>query len=69
MFASDSPQNGLPDGMQELYEALWDDLYEALKKRGQAIAGIWISDVAHQGASGLLNEDKLGNDRKSRNSH
>ncbi|KAK4694776.1 hypothetical protein P7C71_g2854, partial [Lecanoromycetidae sp. Uapishka_2] len=48
---------------KELYEALWDDLYEALKERGESIAGIWISDVAHQGLSGVLNEDKIGNDR------
>ena len=39
-------------------------MYEALKQQGQAIAGIWIADVAHQGLSGVLNEEKLGNDRK-----
>lgn len=39
-------------------------MYEALKQQGQAIAGIWIADVAHQGMSGVLNENKLGNDRK-----
>lgn len=25
-----------------------------------------MADVAHQGESGVLNEDKLGNDRESR---
>lgn len=51
--------NGFP---KELYEPLWDDLSRALKKQGQAIRGIWIADVAQQGMSGILNEDKLGND-------
>lgn len=53
--------NGFP---KELYEPLWDDLYLSLKKRGQPIRSIWIADVAQQGASGRLNEDILGNDRK-----
>ncbi|CAF9926713.1 MAG: hypothetical protein ALECFALPRED_003511 [Alectoria fallacina] len=47
---------------KELYEPLWDDLYRALRKQGQAIKGIWIADVSQQGMSGVLNEDKLGND-------
>ena len=51
--------NGFP---KELYEPLWDDLFRTLKKQGLAIKGIWIADVAHQGMSGVLNEDKLGND-------
>ena len=51
--------NGFP---KELYEPLWDDLLRALRVQGQAIKGIWIADVAHQGMSGVLNEDKLGND-------
>lgn len=51
--------NGFP---KELYEPLWDDLSRALRKQGLAIKGIWIADVAHQGISGVLNEDKLGND-------
>ena len=51
--------NGFP---KELYEPLWDDLSRALRKQGQAIKGIWIADVAQQGMSGVLNEDKLGND-------
>lgn len=51
--------------MQELYEPLWDELYTRLKARDIRISNIFISDVAHQGASGVLNERKLGNDRKS----
>lgn len=51
--------NGFP---KELYEPLWDDLFRALTVQGQAIRGIWIADVAQQGMSGVLNEDKLGND-------
>lgn len=50
---------------KELYEPLWDDLYERLAKRNIHIHGIWIADVAHQGHSGVLNEEKLGNDRES----
>lgn len=51
--------NGFP---KELYEPLWDDLYRALRRQRQSIKGIWIADVAQQGMSGVLNEDKLGND-------
>ena len=51
--------NGFP---KELYEPLWDDLSRTLRKQGLAIRGIWIADVAQQGMSGVLNEDKLGND-------
>lgn len=53
--------NGFP---KELYEPLWDDLYQSLKKRGQPIHSIWIADVAQQGTSGVLNEAMLGNDRE-----
>ncbi|TKA79379.1 hypothetical protein B0A55_02845 [Friedmanniomyces simplex] len=51
--------NGFP---KELYEPLWDELYERLKVKAIRIRSIWIADVAHQGASGVLNERKLGND-------
>ena len=54
---------------QELYEPLWDDLHQSLAKKDIPIAGIWIADVAHQGASGVLNEGKLGDDRKMALSH
>jgi len=52
--------NGFP---KELYEPLWEDLLPLLRERGVWIRGIWIADVAHQGESGVLNEDLLGNDR------
>lgn len=50
--------------LQELYEPLWDDLYHKLKVKGVNIRSIWIADAAHQGASGVLNEKKLGDDRE-----
>ena len=50
--------NGLP---KEVYEPLWDELHSKLRGRIQAI---WIADCAHQGASGVLNEQSLGDDRK-----
>ena len=53
--------NGFP---KELYEPMWEDLHKSLMRRGQPIRSIWIADVAPQGASGVLNEDILGNDRK-----
>ncbi|KAF2842281.1 alpha/beta-hydrolase [Patellaria atrata CBS 101060] len=51
--------NGFP---KELYEPLWDELLKRANKAGFSIRGIWISDVAWQGKSGVLNEKKLGND-------
>lgn len=51
--------NGFP---KELYEPLWEDLVTELEKKGIRVRGIWIADVAWQGQSGILNEDKLGND-------
>ncbi len=41
---------------------MWDDLLAAAAGRGFRIRGIWIADVAWQGSSSVLNEDKLGND-------
>lgn len=51
--------NGFP---KELYEPLWDSLLEHSKKAGFRIRNIFISDVAHQGHSSVLNEQILGND-------
>lgn len=48
---------------QEVYEPLWVEIYHAAKKAGLQLRGIWIADAAHQGTSGILNEEKLGNDR------
>ncbi|OIW25285.1 alpha/beta-hydrolase [Coniochaeta ligniaria NRRL 30616] len=51
--------NGFP---KELYEPLWEDLVTSLGKKGIRVRGIWIADVAWQGQSAILNEDKIGND-------
>ena len=53
--------NGFP---KELYEPLWDELYQRLKGSGTSIQSIWIADVAQEGQSSVLNEGKLGNDRE-----
>lgn len=49
--------------MQELYEPLWEELLSRTTAAGIAIRSIWMADVAHQGASGALNEEKLGGER------
>jgi hypothetical protein len=48
---------------KELYEPLWEELYRETKRQGLKIRSIWMSDIAWQGKSGILNADKLGNDR------
>lgn len=47
---------------KELYEPLWDELLQRGQELGFGIRSIWIADVVHQGMSGVLNEEKLGND-------
>ena len=50
---------------KELYEPLWDELLQYAQKANLfRILSIWFADVASQGASGILNEGKIGNDRK-----
>ncbi|KAL5362339.1 Alpha/beta hydrolase family-domain-containing protein [Aspergillus floccosus] len=51
--------NGFP---KELYEPLWDDIYERLRAQNRRIRSIWIADVVQQGQSGILNESILGDD-------
>lgn len=51
------------DTLQELYEPLWEHLYLELKRQGIRIRQIFMADCAWQGQSGILNKDKLGNDR------
>lgn len=53
--------NGFP---KELYEPLFADLLAACHSQSPPIIirSIWIADIAHQNASGILNEDLLGND-------
>lgn len=46
---------------KELYEVMWEYLCQTLESSGIQVRGIWIADVAHQGVSGHLNADRLGN--------
>ena len=50
--------------MQELYEPLWEGIYERSKTLDFRIRSIWIADASHQGTSGVINEHNLGNDRE-----
>ena len=50
--------------MQEVYKPLCVEIYQETKASEILIRGIWIADVAHQGASSLSNKDKLGDDRE-----
>ncbi|KAL4802370.1 alpha/beta-hydrolase [Aspergillus unguis] len=47
---------------KELYEPLWENICTRLSSHGIRVCSIWIADTANQGASGILNEKKLGND-------
>ena len=49
---------------KEVYEPLWDRIHNLSSKLGFRIRGIWIADMASQGASGVLNEYAIGDDRK-----
>ncbi|KAG4255272.1 hypothetical protein FPRO04_03805 [Fusarium proliferatum] len=51
--------NGFP---KELYEPLWDELYDRVRQQDLRIRSIWIADVWNQGQSGVINERVLGND-------
>lgn len=55
--------NGFP---KELYEPMWDDLYQQSLTGSFRIRSIWCADIVNQGASGLRNESKLGDDREAR---
>ena len=49
---------------KELYEPLWDELYQCFRKEEKvAIRSIWFADIYNSGASGVINESLLGNDR------
>ncbi|KAL8799773.1 MAG: hypothetical protein Q9182_005639 [Xanthomendoza sp. 2 TL-2023] len=54
--------NGFP---KELYEPFWEALCKSSEQRGLHVRSIWMADVVNQGMSSVLNEDKLGNDRKN----
>ncbi len=43
---------------------MWEDLHARSRSNGFKIRSIWIADLANQGASGVLNEYLLGDDRK-----
>ncbi|KAJ5644999.1 hypothetical protein N7507_011010 [Penicillium longicatenatum] len=47
---------------KEIYEPLWEDLLNRSRQDGYRIRSIWIADVANLGASGVANEEFLGND-------
>ncbi|KAJ6134612.1 hypothetical protein N7523_000934 [Penicillium sp. IBT 18751x] len=47
--------------IKELYEPLWEELIARSKENGFRVRAIWIADSTNQGASGILNEEKLGN--------
>lgn len=49
---------------KELYEPVWDAMLEHTRRTaGFRIRNIWIADVSNQNASGVLNEDLIGNER------
>lgn len=50
---------------QELYEPFFDDLLSRYESSGLRIRSIWAPDAVHQGASGILNESFLGDERKA----
>lgn len=50
---------------KELYEPLWEDMVKSLKVMGISVRAIWMADFASQGASYILNEDTIGNERKT----
>jgi hypothetical protein len=52
--------SGLP---KELYEPMFEDLLRKSRGYDFRIRAIWTAEAPHQGASGVLNETKLGNDR------
>lgn len=54
-----APGNAFP---KELYEPLWEDLLRVARSRNVRIRSIWMPDAANQGASGVLNEDRLGDE-------
>lgn len=57
-----APASGMP---KEVYEPLWDALYERMQRKSVGIRAIWIADYVNSGFSAELNKGKLGTDRKS----
>lgn len=53
--------------IKELYEPLWDEMLLQSRRTGALrIRSIWIADTSNTGASGIINESRLGNDRNSK---
>lgn len=46
-----------------MYEPLWEQILGLSGNNDFRIRGIWIADMASQGASGVLNEYDVGDDR------
>ncbi|KAJ5748699.1 toxin biosynthesis protein [Penicillium nucicola] len=46
---------------KELYEPLWEEILARSKQDEFRIRAIWMADSAHQNASGVYNEQNLGN--------
>lgn len=56
------PALGFP---KELYEPVWDHLFEEFQTgRKHFIRNIWVADPATQASSGIMNQGKLGSERK-----
>ncbi|RDW63484.1 hypothetical protein BP6252_11029 [Coleophoma cylindrospora] len=51
--------SGLP---KELYEPMFEEIVRKSESSQFKIRSIWFADASHQGASGVLNEEKMGND-------
>ncbi|UKZ80588.1 hypothetical protein TrVFT333_008350 [Trichoderma virens FT-333] len=51
--------NGFP---KEMYEPLWEEIYQRSSRAGFRIRSIFIADIWNQGQSGILNEKILGNE-------
>uniref|UniRef100_A0A093VIB3 Peroxisomal membrane protein LPX1 n=1 Tax=Talaromyces marneffei PM1 TaxID=1077442 RepID=A0A093VIB3_TALMA len=47
---------------KEMYEPIWEGVLSRLNAQGVRVRSIWIADNATQSASGVLNEEYLGND-------
>ncbi|GAM44029.1 hypothetical protein TCE0_060r19321 [Talaromyces pinophilus] len=47
---------------KEIYEPIWEEIVSRLNARGIRVRSMWIADSASQSASGVLNEENLGND-------
>lgn len=52
-----------------MYEPIWEGILSRLNAQGVRVRSIWIADSATQSASGVLNEEHLGNDREFLNYH